>query len=193
VLAPTSTILLFFVIPMPFWLFAVVYMGYTLFGIRTSSGGICHEGHMGGALIGLALGSMFAIQQAMHNWIFLTALAVPTIVILFLLYKYPTFGNDPWEWVKRVFGAKSNYGSSNPFQSTHTNYNSSNPYNPPTKQDGLEVNRRALLQKELDALLDKVSRKGYNHLSDIERHRLDQLGKELGRNTNMDGGRAPHQ
>ena len=35
--------------------------------------------------------------------------------------------------------------------------------------------RRALRQSELDGLLDKISRRGINSLSDEERRRLDEL------------------
>jgi membrane associated rhomboid family serine protease len=188
VLEPSATILLFMVIPMPFWLFAIAYTGYTLFGIRTKFTRVGHEAHMGGSLIGLALGSLFAIDQAIENWILIVGLAVPSVLILYAMYKNPLLGDNPLDWLKRVFGQ----GNPRPAGTqTRNSSPSANPFEGPAKHDGLEVNRRAMLQKELDDLLDRISKKGYHTLSNAEKARLDVLGKELGRNTNMGGGRAP--
>jgi membrane associated rhomboid family serine protease len=187
ILDPAGWIRLFFFIPMPNWLYGALYVLYSIYGIRRQLGNIGHDAHLGGAMAGMLLNFAFFYRISLQHWQFLLLLGIPTIVLIYLIEYQPSVLESPFKAIQKLFQRSPNTSSN-----TRTT-SGSNPYNPPTKQDGLEVNRRALLQKELDALLDKVSRKGYNHLSDIERHRLDQLGKELGRNTNMDGGRAPHQ
>lgn len=187
VIAPDNWLAVFF-IPMPFWLFGIIYVGFSLFGIGAQFGRIGHEAHLGGALVGLLLGCLFAPQQALEHWIFLTALAVPTMFILYGLYRNPNIGSNPLEWLKSIFAP----GGPRPSFQQNPRSQSTNPFDVPVKQDGLEVNRRAMMQRELDILLDRVSRKGYHTLSAADRARLDELGRELNKNTDMSGGRAPN-
>jgi membrane associated rhomboid family serine protease len=49
-----SLIFLFFPVPIPAPLFAVLYLGYTYWSARQSKGRINHDAHFGGALTGLA-------------------------------------------------------------------------------------------------------------------------------------------
>ena len=50
---------------------------------------------------------------------------------------------------------------------------------------------KAKLQAEMDALLDKVAKKGIHGLTMTERARLDELAAYLGKSDNLRGGRAP--
>lgn len=50
---PTMTLGIFFVIPMPAWIFAFIYLGYSVYGMRKGLGNIGHAAHLGGAVIGL--------------------------------------------------------------------------------------------------------------------------------------------
>lgn len=51
-IAPTSTLYIFFAIPMPAWLFALVFTGYSIFAMRRVNDNIGHEAHLAGALAG---------------------------------------------------------------------------------------------------------------------------------------------
>ena len=51
---PTATLLVFF-IPMPAWLFALLYMAYSYFLSRKKYDNINHEAHMWGAAAGIVL------------------------------------------------------------------------------------------------------------------------------------------
>ena len=50
---PTSTIYIFFAIPMPAWLFAILYTGYSTVAMRRANDNIGHEAHLAGALAGV--------------------------------------------------------------------------------------------------------------------------------------------
>lgn len=49
---PTSQIFVFF-IPMPAYIFAILWIGFSLYGMKTKLGNIGHEAHLGGAFGGV--------------------------------------------------------------------------------------------------------------------------------------------
>ena len=59
---PTSTIGFFF-IPMPAFIFALLYVGASIYGMKTRFGNIGHEAHLGGA-IGGVLATLILIEGA---------------------------------------------------------------------------------------------------------------------------------
>ncbi|MEM6633176.1 MAG: rhomboid family intramembrane serine protease [Bacteroidota bacterium] len=52
---PDLELLLFFAIPMPGWLFAILYIGYSQYASRKANDNIGHEAHLWGALAGIVL------------------------------------------------------------------------------------------------------------------------------------------
>jgi len=52
-MAPTSTILVFGIVPIPGWLFGMLYMGYDISGLYHQGSGVGHAAHIGGACMGL--------------------------------------------------------------------------------------------------------------------------------------------
>ncbi|MEM9932180.1 MAG: rhomboid family intramembrane serine protease [Bacteroidota bacterium] len=52
---PGLTLKLFFSIPIPGWLFALAYMGYSLIASFRANDGINHDAHLWGAVAGIAL------------------------------------------------------------------------------------------------------------------------------------------
>lgn len=59
---PTSTIGFFF-IPMPAYVFALIYIGASIYGMKSRMGNIGHEAHLGGA-IGGVLATLILIEGA---------------------------------------------------------------------------------------------------------------------------------
>lgn len=59
---PTSTIGFFFM-PMPAYIFALIYMAASIYGMKTRLGNIGHEAHLGGA-IGGVIATLILIQGA---------------------------------------------------------------------------------------------------------------------------------
>ena len=58
-LFPDSSIYLMFIpIPMPSWLFALLYLGYTFWGIKSGKDNIGHDAHLGGALVGILVATV---------------------------------------------------------------------------------------------------------------------------------------
>lgn len=86
---PDLTLGIFFIIPMPAWLYGIGFILFSIYGIKKQSGNIGHEAHLGGAIMGIL--SMIAIEPSlfMRNYILILSLLVPAIVFLILSVKYP--------------------------------------------------------------------------------------------------------
>ncbi len=186
-LMPYQYILLFLIIPMPFWLYGVLFVLFSLFGIRTGIGNIGHDAHLGGALVGLLICGIFFPSIAIEHWLLFTSLVLPTLLLIYLFYHNPSLGVNPMAVLKNI-----NWGFSKKRKKPTTRVDSRNqPTEKRVKQDGLEINMKAKLQAEMDALLDKVAKKGIHGLTMTERARLDELAAYLGKSDNLRGGRAP--
>tara|TARA_R110002124_G_C8974716_1_gene515895 strand:+ start:42095 stop:42745 length:651 start_codon:yes stop_codon:yes gene_type:complete len=84
---PDMGLYLFFIpIPIPAWLFGLVYLLYSIYGMRTRQGNIGHDAHFGGAIAGYVLTIAFAPNLLESNLWIVLLLAVP-IVLLFVLHK----------------------------------------------------------------------------------------------------------
>jgi membrane associated rhomboid family serine protease len=64
---PLSDILLFFAIPMPAWLFGVLYLAYSHFAARRQWDHVNHNAHLYGAIGGLLFTAMIA-PEALSNF-----------------------------------------------------------------------------------------------------------------------------
>lgn len=148
-LFPTSHIgPLFFPIGIPGWIFGLLYVIFSIYGIRTNKGNIGHDAHLGGALVGMGLALAFYPQSLAENLWYILAVVVPALVFILLLIKAP----------KSIL-------VTNTYQPSANSYTLDDEYNA----------RKKDREKELDRLLEKVHRKGMDGLSDDERHRLDEL------------------
>ncbi|MDX1463488.1 MAG: rhomboid family intramembrane serine protease [Marinirhabdus sp.] len=84
---PTMPIYLFFIpIGIPAWIFGLVYLLYSIYGMKSRQGNIGHDAHFGGAVAGYVLTLCFAPYLLQTNLLFVIVLALP-IVLLFILHK----------------------------------------------------------------------------------------------------------
>lgn len=86
IMFPDMTLGLFFIIPIPSYLFAILYMGYSVYGMKNRNDGIGHSAHIGGALGGLAL-TLAHFPFLIGNRIWLIGLLILPILALIYLYK----------------------------------------------------------------------------------------------------------
>lgn len=85
-LRPDMMLGLFFVIPIPAYVFGIGYLLYTLYGMKRRSGNIGHDAHFGGAVGGYILTLILAPWIFTEHLLMVVLLAVP-ILILFILEK----------------------------------------------------------------------------------------------------------
>ena len=84
---PDMRLYLFFIpIAIPAWVFGLVYLLYSIYGMKSRRGNIGHDAHFGGAIAGYVLTLAFAPGLLQVNLWIVVVLAIP-IVLLFVLHK----------------------------------------------------------------------------------------------------------
>lgn len=81
-LFPDMQLLLFFVIPMPGYVFGVGYLLYSIYGMKQQLGNIGHAAHLGGTIGGFAITLLLAPALFLTNTIFVVLLAIPIVLLL---------------------------------------------------------------------------------------------------------------
>ncbi|APG59252.1 rhomboid family intramembrane serine protease [Christiangramia salexigens] len=85
-LQPDMTLGLFFIIPIPAYIFGIGYLFYTIYGMKKRTDNIGHDAHFGGATGGYLLTIVFAPWVLESHLLMVILLAIP-ILILFLLQR----------------------------------------------------------------------------------------------------------
>ena len=87
-LVPGGSIIIFPIpLPLPSWLFAILFIAVSMFGIGRDAGVIGHEAHLGGALCGTVL-SVILVPEILHNHtVLLISVTVPVILFIFIFNK----------------------------------------------------------------------------------------------------------
>lgn len=82
-LVPDMQLLLFFAIPIPGYVFGVGYLLYSIYGMKQQLGNVGHAAHLGGAIGGFVLTLVLNPLLFRTNTIFVIALAIPIVLLLF--------------------------------------------------------------------------------------------------------------
>ena len=145
----------FFGIPIsiPGWIYGILYVLYSIYGIKSKKENIGHEAHLGGALIGMAVALIMVPSAFAYNYVTILLIAVPAIAFIYIIITRPH--------VLLV---------DNFFYKTHKNYYS---------VDHRYNEEKSNNQKELDKILDKISTKGMASLSRKEKEKLKQYAQTV--------------
>jgi membrane associated rhomboid family serine protease len=168
--------ILFLPFTIPSWLFGILFILVSIFGIRSSFGNIGHEAHLGGAIAGLFLTMMMDPGLAAEHPLLTAALLVPTAAFLFILARNPGLfsGGTRPRAARRpdisIMRDEEGGGARSGGRSGAENDDDNG---------GIDPVRRAMM-RELDILLDKVARSGIDSLSKKEKARLYTLSGKLG-------------
>jgi membrane associated rhomboid family serine protease len=143
----------FFMLPfsMPSWLYGIIYVAYSIYGIKSSKDNIGHEAHLGGALIGMLIAIMLKPSSLTENYLPILVITAPTIAFIYLIVSKPH--------ILLV---------DNFFFKTHKKY-----YDIDHKYNEQKINK----QNELDNLLDKISNRGIESLTTKEKQKLEEYSK----------------
>lgn len=150
-LDPNATIM-FFIIPMRGWIFGLLYIGFTIYGVRSKRDNIGHEAHLGGAMIGMLLAICLEPDALMQNYIYILIIAIPTLAFIYLIITRPHL-----------------LLIDNLFYNRHKDY-----YSIDHKYNEKKTNQ----QQDIDKILDKISKRGINSLSQKEKQMLKDFSKK---------------
>lgn len=140
----------FFILPIliPSWIYGLLYVIYSIYGIKSKRDNIGHEAHLGGALIGMLIAIILYPTSLTENYLPISIVFIPSIIFIYIIITKP--------YLLYI----DNY-----FFKTHKKY-----YSIEHKYNEQKVNQ----QKEIDKLLDKISKKGIKSLNKNEKQKLEE-------------------
>ncbi len=139
------------IIFIPGWLFGLLFILYSIYGIRSRKDNIGHESHLGGALAGMLIAIAFEPAAVMNNTVTILLLLLPTIAFMIIIITKPSllFVDNYW------FTHKYNY-------TVDDRYNT----------------RKRNSEQEVDRILDKINQQGIKSLSRKERESLEEYSRK---------------
>jgi membrane associated rhomboid family serine protease len=138
----------FFGLPfsIPAWLYGILYVLFSIYGIRSNKDNIGHDAHLGGALIGMSVALILEPSALLENYVTILIIALPALAFIYLIITKP-----------QILLIDNFY-----FKKHKNHYSVDHKYNE-------EKNNN---QKEIDSILDKISKKGMDSLSRKEKEKL---------------------
>jgi len=85
-LRPDMMLGLFFIVPIPAYLFGILYLFYSIYGMKSKNDNIGHTAHFGGAIGGYLITLVIA-PSLMVDHLFMVVLLTIPIIVLFIMAK----------------------------------------------------------------------------------------------------------
>lgn len=90
ILEPGMNLYMFFIpFPIPAWIYGLIFILYSIYGIGKQNDNIGHEAHLGGALSGLLLSLILSPNVIENNPLTILYLAVPSLAFLIIMFFKP--------------------------------------------------------------------------------------------------------
>jgi membrane associated rhomboid family serine protease len=150
-ISPGMTLNLLGILPLPAWLYALLFVGVSIYGIRSRKDNVGHEAHLAGALVGMIIAIAIHPSSLVDNYLPILLVTVPSILFILFIIRRPD----------ALF-------VQNLFHRTHQNF---------TVDDRYNIYKRTR-QEELDRILEKIHKKGINSLSRQEKQTLKEFSKK---------------
>jgi membrane associated rhomboid family serine protease len=144
--------LMLFPVFIPAWLFGLLYVLVSMYGIKSNQDNIGHDAHLGGAIIGILTAVIMYPEALKENYFTIMIIFIPAVVFIYLIVTRPNLLLFEW---------KMKDDSGNYFSIDHK-YNEEKWNN----------------QKELDCILDKIGKSGIESLTSKEKSFLDQNSRK---------------
>jgi membrane associated rhomboid family serine protease len=150
-LNPNGTLFAHFIIPMPAWAYGILFLIGSYLALRRGRDNIGHDAHIGGAALGLWITGAFEPRAIQMHWIWFAVLSAISLALFLYFFKNP------------MMLPMSSIGFSLP---------------------RFKKERRAAAPprneaREVDAVLEKISQKGVQSLTDEERALLNRVSNKF--------------
>jgi membrane associated rhomboid family serine protease len=143
--------LLFLPISIPAWLFGLLYILYSIYGIRSKKDNIGHDAHLGGALVGMAVGLIMYPAAIASNYVTILIISLPAMAFIILIINQPSL-----------------LLIDNLFYKRNRQLNVEDKYNL----------KRKTREHEIDDILEKIHKKGMDSLTKKEKTMLKEFSKQ---------------
>ncbi|WP_300599835.1 rhomboid family intramembrane serine protease [Niabella sp.] len=145
----------FFGLPfsIPGWLYGILYVLFSIYGIRSGRNNVGHDAHLGGALVGMLVALTMEPAAWIQNYTTILIIIIPVVVFIWMIIKQPHMLVIDNLW----------------FKTHYRNYSIDDRYN-------AEKNNA---QKEIDRILDKIHKHGMDSLSRSELEKLKQHSENM--------------
>ncbi len=142
-----------FILPVfvPSWIFGLIFVAISLYGVKSKQDNIGHEAHLGGTISGMTIALLFNPKMLLVNYISILIVLIPALAFISLIIYKPHL---------LIIGSTSSGNKKRYYNIDHL-YNEQ------------KVNQ----QKEIDLILEKIGRTGMNSLSKKEKDKLEEYSK----------------
>ena len=149
-LFPGISISFFGLLPLPGWVYCILFVLFSVYGIRSRKDNIGHDAHLGGALIGMITAVLMQPSAILTNYFEIGLILAPTLIFIILIIRQPGFL------------LIDNY-----FFRHHQQL---------TVDDRYNIDKRQR-QAEIDRILEKIHKRGMNSLTRKEKEMLKEFSK----------------
>jgi len=145
----------FFGLPVsiPGWFYGIVYVLYSIYGIRSNKNNIGHDAHLGGALIGMLVALLLNPSAFAENYLTILLISIPAIIFISMIIVAPHF-----LLIDNFF-----------FKKQQNYYSVDHKYNV----------EKSIQQTEVDKILDKINKKGMGSLTKKEKDMLKEYSQKM--------------
>jgi membrane associated rhomboid family serine protease len=133
------------------WMYGLLFVLISIYGIKSRMSNIGHDAHLGGALLGMLVAVRLYPESLQANYLPIVLVVTPTLAFIFLIIKHPDY----------LFIEKFTFNQKD-YKNIDDEYNE----------------RKMARQYEIDAILEKISAKGFDSLSERERETLERYSEK---------------
>ena len=130
----------------PAWLYGLIYILYSIYGIRSKSENVGHDAHLGGAIVGIFAALLLKPEAITYNYPVILLIVLPAAGFIYIIITRP-----------QALLVDSFFYNQHKGLTIDDRYNMS----------------RGEKQREVDRILEKIHDKGINSLTKAEREKLD--------------------
>jgi membrane associated rhomboid family serine protease len=143
----------FFLLPfsIPGWLYGLAFVLYSIYGIKSKRDNTGHEAHLGGALVGLVVAILMRPSALVDNFLPVILIAAPALLFIYFIIRRP----------ETLLIDNSFSNRRKDYYSVDHKYNA----------------EKSKKQKQVNAVLDKIHRRGIDSLTKKEKQILDDFSQ----------------